>query len=262
MGLNRKAQNTQALETPTDDIVLKASTPYMIDVDPRKVVSLIFENVHAVVSPWEREYVRVTPNEYFEKYVELLNEHNLILFDYESYHEENLFMSDRAGFVVKVPKSAVLAIIAGDCVVRDCIVISVQSDKLEINDCILVDNFRFIGNDARVQNSTIGNHGSFSARTMVMRHSTCSTLILMGNEKSTHMSVELRNVRGKSVWLGSKQVRRIDARLHHVRLNRLVVDAAIEDGNVILEGKRIARIKNNSSIPIVKSVLGHRRKCS
>jgi hypothetical protein len=262
MGLNKKAQNTHVLEMRDDDVSLKASTPYMIDVDPRKVVSLDFKNVRAVVSPWEREFVRVTPNEYFETYVELLNEHNLILFDHESYHEENLFMSDRAGFLVNVPKSAVLSIVAGDCVVRNCIVIAVQSDKLEINECTLADNFRFFGDYARVQNSTIGNHGSFSARMIMMKHCICSTIILKGNAESTSLSVDLRNVRSKSIWLGKKQERRIEARLHHVRLDRLVVDAALEDGNIILEGTRVARIENNSPIPIVKRVLGYRRNFS
>ncbi len=260
--MNRIAQNVKPLEMQAADILLKANTPYMIDVDPRQVVSIDFGNTRAAVSPWERAYVRVTPNEYFDRYVELLNEHNLIIFDHESFLEENPSMSDRAGFVVKVPKAAALAIVARQCIVRDCILFSVKSDRLEFNNCILVDNFSFTGNSVRVQNSTIGKHGSFSARTTMMRHCTCSTLILNGNHKCDDMSVELRNVRGKGVWLGSKRIQRMDARLHHVRLNQLVVDAAIEEGSINLESTRIARIENNASVQVVKGVLGHRKKCA
>jgi len=260
--LNKIVQEVQTSELPEENIILTAHTSYVIDVDPRLVVSLDFGKAFVVIEHWEKAAVRVTPNEYFNSYVELLNEHNLILFDHESYFEENPSMSDRAGFVIKVPKSAALAIVAGHCVVRDCIVISVKSDKLELNDCILVDNFRFRGEYARVQGSRIGKHGSFNARTTVMRHCTCSTLILHGNSKYADLSVELRHVRGNGVWLGSQQVRQLYARLHHVRVSRLVVDSAVETGSVNLDGTRISRIENNSSIPITKSLLGHRRKCA
>ncbi len=260
--LNRIAQEVQMGELPEENIILTAHTSYVIDVDPRLVVSIDFGKASVVIEPWEKAAVRVTPNEYFDSYVELLNEHNLILFDHENYFEENPSMSDRAGFVVKVPKSAALSIVAGQCVVRDCIVISVKSEKLELHDCILVDNFKFRGEYARVQGSTIGKHGSFNARTTVMRHCTCSTLILHGNSKYADLSVELRHVRANGVWLGSQQVLQLYACLQHVRVSRLVVDGAIETGSVNLDKTRIAQIENNSSIPITKSVLGHRRECA
>lgn len=76
------------------------------------------------------------------------------------------------------------------------------------------------------------------------------------------MSVELKNVRGNGVWLGSQSVQRMDARLHHVRLKRLVVHAAIEDGSVIMEGAKISQIENNASIAVMKNVLRHRRECA
>jgi len=262
MLLNRIAQNVQPLEMPVDDVLLTAHTSYMIDVNPRLVVSLDFGKAYVVVEPWEKAFVRVTPNEYFDRYVELLNEHNLILFDHESYLEENPFMADQAGFVVKVPKSAVLAIVAGQCIVRDCIITSVKSSMLKLYDCILVDNFKFLGEYASVQNSTLGKHGSFRTHAVVMKHCTCATLMVNGNNRYTDMSVELKNVRGNGVWLGSQSVQRMDARLHHVRLKRLVVHAAIEDGSVIMEGAKISQIENNASIAVMKNVLRHRRECA
>jgi hypothetical protein len=231
----------------------------MINVDPQKGVSLDFGYVNAVISPWERASVRITPNEYFDRYTELLCERNFILFDNESYLEDNSSLSKRAGFVVKVPESAAIEIVAGRCVIRNCMVIAVKSQKAELNDCKLLENFRFVGEYARVENSVIGDNSSFRAQTLAMRYCNCSTLILNTNSINAEMSVELRNIRGEGVSLGTEQVRQIHARLHHVRLNRLVVADSIKRGIIKLESSRIDHIKNNSSIPIMKSVLGHRR---
>jgi hypothetical protein len=260
--LNRIAQDMQTSDVPVDDIILTAHTSYVIYVNPRLVVSLDFGKAYVVVEPWEKASVRVTPNMYFNSYVELLNEHNLILFDHESYLEENPFTAEEAGFVIKVPKSAVLAIVAGQCTVRDCIITSVKSSMLKLYDCMLVDDFRFLGEYANVHNSTVGKHSSFRAHALVMKHCSCATLMVNGNDRYTDMSVELRNVRGNGVWLGSQRVRSMGARLHHVRLDRLVVHSAIEDGSIILEGSKIAQIENHSALPVLKSVLRYRRECA
>jgi hypothetical protein len=245
-----------------EDMALKASTPYLIRVDPRNVIFLDFGKAHAVVYPWERSSVRVTPNIYFHRYVELLNEQNLILFDYDSYCEENQFISDELGFSIMMPRSAAFSIIAGKCFIHDSTVLTVQSDMLELKNCKLLDNFRFVGGHVLVQNSTVGKHGSICAKNIALRHSTCSTLMLDRNRKDEDISIELRNVRGKGIWLGSQQICRMDVRLHHVRLNRLVVETGVVEGKIKLEGTKIACIDNLSSIPITKSVFGYHKICA
>jgi hypothetical protein len=85
---------------------------------------------------------------------------------------------------------------------------------------------------------------------------------LNADSKGLEMSVELRHVQGNGLWLGSERIEHLVATLHHVRLNRLVVDAATGEGSVNLEKTRINRIDNHSLIPIMRRIRGHRRKCA
>jgi hypothetical protein len=199
---------------------------------------------------------------YFHSYVELLNEQNLILFDYESYLEQYPFTSIWAGFNVEVPDSTALIVNSQQCVLQDCTVFAIQSAHAELKNCTLMDNFNFTGDYISVQNSIIGRNVSFNSRTTVLRHSTCITLMLNGNRDFDDMVVELKNVRGRAVRVGSQRLNRIEAHLHHVRLNRFVMEAGAEGGSIELEGGRIERIDNYSSIPIMKRILGYRQKCA
>ena len=259
--MSRGLRSERRLKTLPDDTLLTASTPYLISVDHQRVVSLNLGNAHAVVETWSRPCVRITPNMYFQSYVELLNEQNLILFDYESYLEQYPFTSIWAGFNVEVPDSTALIVNSQQCLLQDCTVFAIQSAHVELKNCTLMDNFNFTGEFISVQYSTIGRNVSFNARTTVLRHSTCVTLLLNGNREFDDMSVELKNVRGRGVRVGSQRLNRIDAHLHHVRLNRFVMEAGAEGGSITLEGGRIERMDNYSSIPIMKSVLGYRQKC-
>ena len=260
--MNKYPRNTKSIRRSGEDMRLTTSTPHIIEVDPRELVSLDFGNVHVVVDTWECSSVRITPNIYFNSYVELLNENNFILFDYESYLEEKSYVSEKAGFTVKIPSCAALSLVAGQCSIRGSNLLKVKSHHMDFKSCTMLDNFQAFGDHVSVQNSIFGKHCILNARKNVLRHCYCSTLIMNGNRKYTDMSVELRNVRGEGVWLGYQQLRRIDAHFHGVRVNRFVMEAGAEQGSVLLEGSKIAQIENKSVIPIKKNVLGYHRDCA
>jgi hypothetical protein len=260
--VNIHSRNTKSIRRSGEDMRLTTSTPHIIEVDPREVLSLDFGNVHAIVDTWECSSVRIAPNIYFNDYVVLLNVKNSILFDYESYLEEKSYVSERAGFTVKIPSRAALSLVAGRCFIRGTNLLNVKSHQMDFKNCTMLDNFQAFGDYVSVQNTTLGKHCVLNARTNVFRHCSCSTLILNGNRKYTDMSVKLRNVRGEGVWLGHQQLHRIDAHFNSVKLNSFVMEAGAEEGSVLLEGSKIDHIENKSTIPIKKNVQGSHRDCA
>ena len=265
-GMRRGIQYlAQTAGVTVDDVfspMLPARTSYTIDVDPRVVVSLDFSCARILVDAWSKSFVRVTPNEYFTHFVEVLHEHNRILFDLDYYLEENPLTNDGAGFEVKVPESAALSIRAGESIVQGCVLDSVQSRQFEAHNCRMLDNFSCRGERVVVLHSSIGEQVSFHASSIAVKHCTFGTISLASHRTDGDMSIVMKSVRGNGVQLRAGYGQALRARLHHVRLDRLSVQSGSGEGIVILEGARIGEIGNDSKIPIVRSVMGQRRECA
>jgi hypothetical protein len=234
--------------------MIPARTPYFINVDLRKTVSLNFGTTRVSIEPWERSSVKVSPNEYFTRYVEVLREYNMILFDFDSYLEENPFTNEGVGFEVKAPRESILSVTAGECVVRGCTVTTVQSTTLVLRDCLLGDDFRFDGELFTAQGCRFDTQARLTASSIRLKHCGCERVVLSPQRSSSRMSISFRNVRAGEIRLETDIERVLTARLHHVHIKELAIEGAFREGSVIIEGGRISRVRNDTLIPVVRGI--------